>query len=522
MMGRKFYQSIVLLSLCVLLASCGRAPVAHANKEELQGHWSDQSQDVAEFLGVPFAQPPIGSLRWSAPQPNVPRFGRQPAKQFAAACMQGRGNTEWYADIAEAFGNDRSVAPQPLAVSEDCLYLNIWSPGFTSGKKISATLPVMVWFHGGGNTGGWPYEPNYLGAKLAAHGAVVVSAAYRLGPLGFFSHPGLSNNDALANFGLLDNVAALKWVQNNISAFGGDAANVTCFGESAGAANIGIFISEYPGLCTRIIAQSSGGDFVELETVESAQESGRQLATTLGITNDADAMTHLRDVPAQEILDAAVRSQRDFYRLVEDDKSVKSAPLAAALRNDSASVDLLIGTNRDEWLMYLEKDIDDADVGDWLDTHAADNKIAVAAAVASEPDSRHALDKLETAEQMLCPSLQVAAAAATNGARVWVYEFTRQRSGRGGELLGAYHGAEIPYVFDNHDNWLPTDAADRKLTSEMMAYWLRFARSGDPNGPDAVAWPLYKKENGEVLELGRQLFARPSSATTLCEALASN
>src|SRR5208283_4118744 len=211
------------------------ALTVQANHETLLGARGERFAQVASFKGIPFAAAPVGELRWQAPRPHAPRAGTQHATEFAAACFQDSYNTDWYRDLAQNFGVDAAAFADPT-VSEDCLYLNVWTPAL--GAR--ARLPVMVWIHGGANKSGWSFEPNYLGEALAARGdVVVVTIAYRLGIFGFFGHPQLRGSAAPSNFGLLDQIAALHWVKDNIRAFGGDAGNVTVFGESAGGADIG-------------------------------------------------------------------------------------------------------------------------------------------------------------------------------------------------------------------------------------------------------------------------------------------
>jgi len=228
--------TFLLLQVTIAVASENSAPVVKANGEELLGEWAGVTRQVAVFKGIPFAQPPVGKLRWRAPQPHVPRAGGQAAIEFGPGCMQGPGGVNWYVGVAEAFGHGPEVVGRPNGLSEDCLYLNVWSP-----EPLSDTgLPVMVFVHGGSHAGGWSYEPNYIGENLAARGVVVVTIAYRVGPFGFFSHPALNNTkgEPVANFALLDIRAAFEWVSRHIVSFGGNPENVTGFGESSGAFNL--------------------------------------------------------------------------------------------------------------------------------------------------------------------------------------------------------------------------------------------------------------------------------------------
>ncbi len=192
----------------------------------------------------------------------------------------------------------------------------------------------------------------------------------------------------------------------------------------------------------------------------------------------------------------------------------KRSPLETLRKQRDINIDLLIGTNRDEWLMYYPDDIDWDDVEDWLDSVAPDAAEALLVQVADETDPRRALDRLETAYRMLCPNRRAAARITAAGGRVWFYRFTRQR--RGAARVGAYHGAEIPYVFNTHDDWLPTNETDRKLTEIIMDYWVQFARTGDPNVPGRPQWPEFNMAEPRVMELGDEVRAIQPVDAALC------
>ena len=490
-----------------------------ANGEHLEGRWADEKEKAAEFRGVPFAAPPVGELRWRSPRPHKPRVGLQFATKFASACMQGPHIVDWYARVAAAFGAGRDEVGKPNGVSEDCLYLNVWTPNLPASGP-SEKLPVMVWFHGGSNKGGWSYEPNYVGAELAARDVVVVTTAYRLGPFGFFSHPSLADSqpgEAIANFAWLDQNAALEWVHANIAEFGGDPDNVTCFGESSGAGDLGNMLVASVDLCRRIIAQSPGGSYVVRKTLADAQENGMKIAAGLGIANDDQAAQRLRAAAADEILAAADQAlPGHYYDVVTDDKTLVEAPLESLNREQQSKIDFLIGTNRDEWYMYLADNTDKDDIERWLAEHAPDYATALRAQVADEADPRRALDRIRTAQDVRCPARRVAARINATGGRAWIYYFTRQRAGPGGEKLGAYHGTEIPYVFGTHDDWLPVEAIDIELTGAVMDYWAQFARSGDPNISSLPDWPVYTAEEPAVLELGENIRVIAPVDAALC------
>lgn len=498
-------------------------PVASGSAGEWLGSWSGVNNTIAAFKGVPFAQPPVGVLRWRAPLSAIVQ-GRQDATQYAPACMQGSGMVDWYADLAAAFGAGPEVAGRPLAVSEDCLYLNIWSPELKAG----ADLPVMVYVHGGSNKGGWSYEPNYVGENLAARGVVVVSITHRLGPFGFFAHPALDNGpgEATANFALLDIRAAFQWVSSNIGAFGGDAGNITGFGESAGAFNlVDLMLAELATgqpdrpLFRRIIAQSIGGPVLNRRTLADEQTVGKFLAGQLGLGPGARA-DELRSIPAEALLEAADTLPGDHYfSAVVDGLTLKLHPLDVLPHARASGVDLMIGTNADEWYVYLAPGTTSQDVENWLAEHAPRQKAVLREAVADEPVARRKLDRLTTAFEMLCPSRFLAAQLDRTGGRSWVYFFNRQRAGAGGAQLGAYHGAELPYVFDRHDPWLPVEDTDSRLTAAMMDYWVQFARNGDPNPGGWPVWPAYSRQAPAVMELGERIGELDAVPAELCSLL---
>lgn len=519
----KFFSGLALTTL-LLGAACSEfdvsGPAVVANGEELTGDWEGEESRIAVFRGIPFAAPPVDDLRWRAPQPSVPRPSLQTAVEFAPACMQGPHITNWYAGVARDFGHGPDAVGRPNGVSEDCLYLNVWSPRLGS----EARLPVMVWVHGGSNKGGWSYEPNYIGARLAAKGVVVVSIAYRLGPFGFFSHPVLDNGEGqpVANFGWLDTQLAFRWVADNIMAFGGDPDNITAFGESSGAGNISdwaIIEMAKDSLYHRLIAQSTGGSLVGRRTLADEQNTGAGLIDALRIDGELTAR-RLRAIPAEDLAAAAESGLAEHYfEAVIDGLTMQEQPIESLQRAKKARLDILIGTNKDEWYMYIDKDTTREDLERWAKEAAPEHAATLLAEVAGEPDVRRAFDRLRTARDTLCPSRYFASRVSELGGRGWVYYFTRQRPGPGGEKLGAYHGTEIPYVFDMHDDWLPTEAVDHALTDVVMDYWVQFARTGDPNLPGRAEWPLHSDENPMVMELGDNIAAMEAHDARLCDLL---
>ncbi|HMB59936.1 MAG TPA: carboxylesterase family protein [Xanthomonadales bacterium] len=509
-------------ALCLLMACSPSVPPPEVstNGESLRGEWVDGEDSVAVFRGVPFAAPPTGDMRWRAPREHQARPGLQKATEFAPACMQGQHIVDWYTDVAEAFGHGPEVVGHPSGVSEDCLYLNIWTPELSA----EANLPVMVYVHGGSNKGGWSYEPNYLGGRLAGRGAVVVSIAYRLGPLGFFSHPALENNagEPVANFGLLDIEQAFRWINQNIRNFGGDPNNLTGFGESAGAANLltlALATDDESGLFRRVIAQSTGGSMSKLQSLAKEQANGQTMLSYFDLGPDV-SIEALQSLSAAELLDAAEeRLPGHYYAPVIDGDLIQATPLQSLREGSGSKLEVLIGTNADEWLMYLEPDSGTEQLEKWIMETAPEFAGSLLALAAEESSPRKALDKLETASNMLCPSRLIAATVTGQGGQAYLYYFTRQRPGEGGNTLGVYHGAELPYVFDQHDSWFPVDEVDQQVTQTVMDYWLAFARNGSPDSPGHPGWPVYTSSQRFVMELGENSKIFQAGDTALCRYL---
>jgi para-nitrobenzyl esterase len=515
---------LVASSLCLSCASglhaaadgaMRQAPRVVANGESLQGAYAEDAPTVAVFKGIPFAAPPIGDLRWREPQPPQPRPGTLPATTFAPACYQDAYLTDWYRRVGAAFGAPASAFVDP-GVSEDCLYLNVWTPRL-DGK---AKLPVMVWIHGGSNRSGWTFEPNYHGQHLARRGTVVVvTIAYRVGIFGFFGHPELRGAEYPANFALLDQVAALRWLRANVAAFGGDPDNLTLFGESAGASNIGYLVNSplAHGLFHRVVSQSGGFQMQERLATSDAEAVGSALSAQLAGHPDLAA---LRRLSSREIWDAALRHVPDHpYAPVIDGKSVVAGP-AQAYAREGIPYDLLTGSNEDEWYMYV--DADPQGLAKDLAGIAPAAQSQLQARAAKEPDLRTARDKVATLVNMVCPSYLMAIAAREGGRDAWVYHFTRVRPGPGGVTLGSYHGAEIPYVFGTPDAWLAGDVTDVALSERMMDLWASFARHGNPNGPGGGEWPLFDPAAPRILELGARVAPTAPADYELCLGLAGD
>ena len=450
-----------------------------------------EANGVISFKGIPYAAPPVGKLRWRVPQPVKPWAAMLDARAFGPACMQA----------------------DDLAKSEDCLTLNVWRPATTS----NAPLPVMVWIHGGalvhGNTAQYPAD------ALAAQGVVVVSMNYRMGRLGFFAHPALtreSPGDPSGNYGYLDQLAALQWVQRNIALFGGDPKKVTLFGELAGGGSVmAHMVSRLSrGLFQRAILQSPGVPtarqaVLPLTLFNEAEHRAIAYARSLGIEgDDARALTALRALPPEKLVDGA--SADDVLAGLSTGKPVPGisgaildgwfltrSPEAALAARPREMVPVMVGSNdRDLGLGAAEtKD----------DLFALFGEQAGEARALYDPAGNAPLDELR--QQVLAdrtlvePSRHLANEMARLGLPIWWYRFSYVAELLRDKWQGTPHGFEIPYAFNipaAHVGDKVTDA-DKAMGVLASAYWVAFAKTGDPNGDGRPEWPRHDPASDRVI-----------------------
>ena len=459
------------------------SPVVKIAHGALQG---TRQSNLSVFKGIPYAAPPVGDLRWRAPQPVANWNDVRRADAFGSACIQPE---------TQATNGAGSVG----TVSEDCLYLNVWTPN----AEPNAKLPVMVWIHGGALVQGAGSLPLYDGSKLAELGAVVVTLNYRLGPLGFFSHPALdkANANGPVNFGLLDEIAALKWVQENISAFGGDPNNVTIFGESAGAQSIlALFASPLArGLFQRGIAESSYG--IPSHTRSKAQQVGIQVANAVGL-NGADAtLKELRDVPAERFPATNQKGTTLAPSFIVGDAALPEPILDIFQKGAEAPVPLILGNNSNEATVAELFGIDPAKLIE---------KLGVAK-IALKPLYPGVTDDADLGRQVIRDLIftafakRIADAHATR-APSWRYYFSYLPQKLRGTEPGVSHGGEIVFVFDTFDRTpayqnIVTDA-DRTMAQRVGDYWFAFAQTGKPEPQNEPAWAQSTKANDTVMEFG--------------------
>ncbi len=516
---------LVLYLLTVSIIGCQQDPSVFVNNQTLVGNFHEDTE-IAVFLGVPFAEPPLKDLRWHKPVPFKAKNSVRNAQQFSSACMQKMGILEWYRDLAEIFVNDRNVVTD-LATDEDCLYLNIWTPTLDS----SANLPVMVYIHGGSNDSGWSFEPNYHGHALAQKNVVVVSIAYRLGSFGFLSHPDLDKSNGIANFGLWDQVAGLQWIKDHIAKFGGNPNLITAFGESAGAQDILalMFAAPAKNLFQQAILQSNAGFGLPEETegnghvkssITNEQDRGITLAKSLSKNNIPLSLSELREVSASNILMKYHEIFPNYYHSpAVDDQLIKTATWNDIHQKDLSHMKVIIGTNADEYYANTPEESDQEMVKNITSMLFKGESEIAFNALKNESDPRNSIDRLYTADGMLCPSEVLAERITSDNGNSWVYYFNRIREGEAAQhpMIRAYHGAELPYVFNTHDKWMTTNEVDLKITNIITDYWINFAKTGDPNGKNVPNWPMFDDDNNLVQSFGNSVQTIPSTEPILCK-----
>jgi para-nitrobenzyl esterase len=447
--------------------------------------------DVRVFKGIPFAAPPVGDLRWRPPQPPGHWDGVRAATTFSANCMQRQAGGGAF----PPYGGDRAAT----GMSEDCLYLNV----YTTAASASDRRPVMVWIHGGAYTSG--AGAIYQGEELARKVVVVVTINYRLGVFGFLAHPELtkeSPNHSSGDYAFLDQIAALKWVQKNIAAFGGDPARVTIFGESAGSWSVNNLVATplAKGLFQRAIGES-GGQFTITRTLADAEQAGAKFAEA----NGASTLSALRTMPA-----AALNGASGFQTSATVDGWVFPQDVMTIFKNGKQNdVPVIIGSNADEGSIFTPASVTGASFRQQTERqYGADAESALKLyPFTSDKEARAAQaaamrDRTFGWEMRTWARLQT----QTGKSKVYLYYLSHVPPLPDAEWIGAQHGAEIPYAF----NWpngklgthVPWTDGDRRLAEQLSSYWVNFARNGDPNDTSLPRWNAYSAKDDQAMGFG--------------------
>ncbi len=447
---------------------------------------------IGSFKGIAYAAPPIGALRWSAPAPVVPWSAPRDATAYGPDCMQNPLP---------------GVQPGSRPMSEDCLTLNVWTPKPAMGAK----LPVMVWIHGGGFVGGSGTLAETDGALLARRDVVIVSFNYRLGRFGFFAHPALGQG---GNWGLMDQIAALKWVQRNIASFGGDPAKVTIFGESAGGESVSRLMASpaAKGLFARAIVASGGGRD-DWPTLAEAQAKGQVFAAHAGAADVAA----LRALPAETVLGsvALMSKEEDRYSGPMTDWTIVPAGAETIFaEGKQARIPYIIGSNDDE-LGFIPAPFR-AMVNGPVEKSLGAAAATVKAAYASEDEANRRLG----GDAMFAePALAFGLLQARAGVPAWLYRFGYVAEGQRKPDVGAVHASDVAFQFGN----LPADAtaADRAAAKQLGDYWTNFAKTGDPNGSGLPIWSRLDPGAPKLLSMGIEATAMAPATTPALTAIAA-
>ena len=464
--GRKIKEDMkkiltIILAGAAVLASCGRAevPVLEVEGGKIAG-MVGETEGVAVYMGIPYAAPPVGELRWKKPQSVVAWEGVRDCTKPGPASLQAdrqEGSFYWKEFYQEG-------DPER---SEDCLYLNVWTPAAGTDEK----LPVMLWIHGGAYTGGFGYETEFDGNAIASKGVILVTINYRLGMPGFLAHPLLTaenNGIGSGNYGLYDQLAAVKWTKNNIAAFGGDPDNITIFGQSAGAGSVQALISSplSEGYVAKAIIQSGGGlgGIIGTRGQEAAEAAGKEMWDIAGITT----LEEMRATPAEKFDEILAKyyevKQLSFWGLpygpAVDGELLLDGTNETALAGKSLDIPYMIG--------YTSEDLGPEIM----------RKAAVDWSLLQESQGRQ-------------PS--------------YVYLFKHDLPGEDmeeGGMPGAFHSSELWYVFGTLGRcWRPMQEEDYELSDRMVTYWTNFAKTGDPNGEGVPEWKPCTAEDSYVHEL---------------------
>jgi para-nitrobenzyl esterase len=474
------------------------APRVELNSGALEGIRFGAAPNEVAFLGVHYAAPPVGELRWKPPTSVTGWSGTREATQFGAACPQLPAG--WL--------------PYPHW-SEDCLFLNVWTTQLSAGPR----LPVIVFFHGGSNREGYS-QLTPLGPALSRIGVVVVSANYRLGPLGFLAHPALtaeSEHHSSGNYGLLDQIQALNWIRENITHFGGDPSRITVMGQSSGAVDICLLMASplARGLFQKAILESGDCQSTLNQDIRTpissngisgtGEGSGERLARDMGVADGLDTLQKLRSIPVDSILKAWSRDQQIQFDAIVDGWVVPEQPAKLFAEGRQAHIPVLVGSNADEATVFGQGPTTVPEYRKYLEEDAgkyADQEF-LAWPVSSDADVPAQYLKLQN-QSFAYGAWSMARAMTRAREPAYLYLFTWTESGKRARL-GAYHGEELALLADSFPSDWGSGGGDEAFGKVIRTYWSDFAKTGDPNSPGLPNWPAYNSRSDQVLDLGRDI-----------------
>jgi para-nitrobenzyl esterase len=489
---------LVLISFSFLAGCTQKGPEPGVVKTDAGSVSGTNENGLMVYRGIPFAAPPTGDLRWKPPSPVQPWNGTREAKMFSAACPQPGTS-------------DALSGKVPVNMSEDCLYLNVWTPAQGADDK----LPVMVFIHGGAFGEGAGSEPLYNGTSLAKKGVIVVTTNYRLGALGFLAHPQLDNespHNSSGNYGLLDQIAAMQWVQRNIGAFGGDPSRVTIFGESAGAASILMHLVSpaSTGLYRQAIVESgplwTNGTTMNIITPRAeAEQWGVEYAQSLGYSGP-DAIRQMRTVSSGDLVNATPWPSSSFwlvhtlrFKPTIDGWLIPDSPDTLYRLHRENPVPLIIGTNSDEGAtLAADANMTVPEYRTYIQsTFKKDADAVLAKYPANSTDEvQIQLKQIMTDYDFSDAAKFVAGSMADVNTSTYLYRYSYVIPG---QPLGAFHGSEAFLLFKVP---IRSDKVTDSVGDNLIDIWTRFAKTGNPNGGMNVTWPKYTRDGGQYLDIG--------------------
>jgi para-nitrobenzyl esterase len=500
-------MTALLLTATPAIAASGEVKIETGRLQGVPGG------GIVAFKGIPFAAPPVGDLRWRPPQPPKPWTGVRPASAYGADCMQ------------EPFPGD--AAPLGVTPAEDCLYANVWAP-----QGTARNLPVMVWIYGGGFVNGGSSPAVYDGSKFAKRGVVLVSFNYRIGRFGFFAHPALTREypaEPKANYGYMDQIAALQWVRKNIAAFGGDPENVTIFGESAGGGSVLAMMTSplAKGLFQKAIIESGGGrsNLLGDRYVSRAGKTGTPSGESVGLAfgksagiagEDAAALAALRKLPAAKIvsgLNMATMSVPTYAGPMIDGKVVVESPGEAYAAGRGARIPVMIGATNADIGFASARTVDEL----FAPFGAHRNPLKAAYDPAGRGNAAQVASAFGADQFMVEPSRFLARTIAATGQPAWEFRFSYVAESMRKQWPGAPHATEIPFVFDTVAARYGKDltAADRATAQAANAYWVNFAKKGNPNGQGLPEWPQHSSKSDMLMDFAN---SGPAAKADPCKA----